>query len=58
MRRDHHAVLFRVVRDTKRLREAGSPRRIELDEPDRAGIDEVAYGEAVPFAFAMRQRDR
>src|SRR5271154_5000300 len=57
MRRNHHATLLRIVRDAQRLGEAGGAGRIKLHEADRAGIDEVADRVAMPFAFAMRQRN-
>src|ERR1700733_9334140 len=58
MRCDHDTLLLRIVRDAQRFGEAGGASRVELHEADRAGVDEVANRVAMPFAFAMRQRDR
>ena len=58
VRRDRHALLFRVVRDAQRFGEAGGARGVELHETDGPGIDEIADRVAMPFALAVRQRDR
>ena len=57
MRCDQHAFLFGIVRDPQRFGESGMPRGIELHVTDRAGVDEIADGVAVPLPLAVRQRN-
>ena len=57
MRCDQHALLFRKMRDPQRFREPRMPRGIELNIADRAGVDEIADGVAVPLPLPVRQRN-
>src|ERR1700733_10083130 len=57
MRCDQHAFLFRIMRDPQRFRKPRMPRRIELNIPYRAGVDEIADSITVPLPLTVRQRN-